>query len=174
MSNNSSESNQTKPISTAYHEAGHAVAATILGLTFTSVTIEPDEDSLGNCIHPSVFGYEYRGIRERKKIVRECIIVSYAGLQAEKIFNPKAEEWRSGEDKDSAFNLSREFCVLPKGCSCVGDEAHIEFLGKLQREARHLIRQHWSFVSTVAEALLNAKTLTGDQVEEIRSLKGQG
>jgi hypothetical protein len=33
---------------TAYHEAGHAVVALLLGLKFRHVTIEPDSDSLGH------------------------------------------------------------------------------------------------------------------------------
>jgi len=168
MGNTPSNSSQTKLDSTAYHEAGHAVVAVVQGLTNISVTIKPGEDSLGECIHPGVFGYEYGGKRERKRIVREYIIVSYAGFQAEINFNREAEQWRSQGDENNALNLSREFSsVLPKQISSVGDEAHMKFLGKLQREARKLVRQHWRSVSAVARELLKTKTLSGDQIKEI-------
>ena len=167
MDNTRSHSSGVKLDSTAHHEAGHAVAAIVQGLIITYVTIKPDEDFLGACLHPSAFGYEFSGTRERKKIVRECIIASYAGLQAEKIFNPQAEEWRAQHDENNAFSLSHEFLVLPRQCSHIGDEAHLEFLAKLQLEARKLIRRHWSSVSAVARALLETKTLNHDQVKEI-------
>jgi len=158
---------ETHARTTAHHEAGHAVAAIVQGLIITYVTIKPDEDFVGACLHPNVLGYEYRGTRERKRIARKCIIASYAGLQAEKIFNPKAEEWRAQGDENNAFSLSREFLVLPRRCSIIGDEAHLEFLTKLQREAREMVRRHWPSVSAVAKALLEAKTLVHDQVVEI-------
>ena len=170
MGDTRSHSRGTKLDSTAHHEAGHAVAAIVQGLTITYVTIKSDEDFLGACLHPSVLGYEFSGTREKKRIARECILTAYAGFQAEKIFNPQAEEWRAQNDEGNALFLSREFLVLPRQCSHIGDEAHLEFLAKLQLEAHKLVRRHWSSVSAVARVLLETKILTHDQVEEIIDL----
>ena len=167
MGNTPSDNSKTKIESTAYHEAGHAVAAIVQDLVIVSVTIEPDEDSLGSCIGPGVFGYEYAGDRERKRIARDCILVSYAGLQAEKHFNPEAEEWRSDNDEENAFNMSREFSVLPRGCNYVGDELHCKYLTRLQRKAHRLIIRHWQSVDAVAKAILKDKTLFHDQIKKI-------
>lgn len=169
---------RTSPASTAHHEAGHAVVAVVLGITIKQVSIAPNEESLGNCIHPDVCQFGYRGAYSRRRIARDCIIVSYAGVEAEKIFDSKAEEWCSLEDEGNAFNLSREFSVLPRGCRCVGDEAHLEFLAKLQSEARRLVRKHWPAVEALADALIQKQRVSGEEasriIEDAISASGQG
>jgi len=48
--------NRNKDAGTAYHEAGHAVAACCLGLDVVSATIVPDQVSNGRVYPKSVTG----------------------------------------------------------------------------------------------------------------------
>ena len=153
--------------STAYHEAGHAVAAISKEIPVTEVSIVEKEDCWGDCLHAGVMGFHCRDKRQQKQIARDCIIVSYAGLQAEMLFNPDADKSQSEEDDSNAFFQSRQWCVLPKSCRCVGDDAHWNYLHRLQREAHRLVKHQWPVIVAVAEALLHHKTLTGDEVSTI-------
>jgi len=153
--------------STAYHEAGHAVAAVLQDLTIEYSTINPKKDSRGSTLSPNVLGYESSGKREQKSIARSCIIDSFAGFQAEKIYNPDADEGLSQDDENNAFWLSRTYCVFPRYMSHVGDDFHQDYLEKLRREANKLMRRHWGSVQAVADALLKYKTLNYNQVKAI-------
>lgn len=68
---------------TAYHEAGHVVALIVQGLTFTSATIRPDEDtnSNGASRHPPVYGYYYDGMRDRRAMARKMAVASCTDIR---------------------------------------------------------------------------------------------
>ena len=152
---------------TAYHEAGHCIAALTQQLRFDHVTIKKDKDSRGSIVHPNVLGYEHSGQRERRSIARACIIVSYAGLEAEKLFNPAANESLSGDDCANAFSVSREYGVTPRHCDYIGDDAHVAYLHRLRSEARRLVQRNWWAVKALARALLQRQTLNHKQAQDI-------
>lgn len=156
--------NVRRLISTAYHEAGHAVAAISKDIPVTEVSIVEKEDIWGGCLHACVMGFDYQGERKRRQIARDCIIVCYAGFQSEILFNPDADKSQSEEDDSNAFDLSRQWCVFPRSCRCVGDDAHWNYLHQLERQAHRLVKQYWPAIVAVAEELLSHKTLTGEQV----------
>ena len=70
---------------TAYHEAGHAVATIVQGLTVNKVTIRRRGDYLGVCVEPGVVMYKSYTRRERRQIARAVIIGCYAGIEAERL-----------------------------------------------------------------------------------------
>ena len=154
---------------TAYHEGGHVVAHFALGLAVNKASIIPKEGSLGQALSPPVLGYESGGSRrEQRQIARANIIGCYAGMEAEWIFDPNARD-SGGGDNQTAFWLSRTYCVLPRYCQYVGDEQHLDYLDRLRREARRLVRRHWQAVEEVAASLLKNKRLDGKKLEAIRS-----
>ena len=57
-------------IRTAYHEAGHAVAAAVQGLTINKVNIIPNNDCLGSCNHPPVLMTETSSKRKQKQVAK--------------------------------------------------------------------------------------------------------
>ncbi len=150
----------------AYHEAGHAVTAILLNLKIVTVTIERGEDSQGVCRVYGVMGYHYTNLRERKSIARNSILNSYAGFEAEKMFNPEADPGFSAEDFEEAEDTSKTFAILPRKCF-VGDEKHLAYLERFKIGARKLLRKSWPSVKAVAEALMEGKTLTHEEVEQI-------
>lgn len=106
--------------------------------------------------------YSYSSRTEYRQIVRDLIIDAFAGLEAERIFNPDCDPELAEEDEYNAFDLLKEIPL--RGCQGGGDDAYIAKLDRLRREARRLIRQHWGDVVIVADALLDKKTLTYDDV----------
>lgn len=152
---------------TAYHEAGHAVALLVQGLHVEQVSIRAEDDYNGSCVQPSLLMYNVTSKRERKALARRCIISSYAGIEAERLIDPDAPEWHGQWDFQNAFEISREYVVLPRACAHVGDDLHDAFLLRLRREARGLVGRHRPLIDRLATALLRARTLTGDQARAV-------
>jgi len=152
----------------AYHEAGHAVAAIVQGLPNEGITIKQEGDSLGVCFRPSIHLFEKTNMRVFKKIVRQYMIGSYAGYQAERYIDPNTDEGPSEDDYGNAESLAREFGLSPS-FTYYDNEAYQRYFKRIKNEAAKLIRQNISKVIAVADAVLEAETLTGEQVEKIIS-----
>jgi len=150
--------------STVYHEAGHAVAASVQGLPTNKVTIRETQDFWGQVTHPSVLMLETSGKRDQNQVVRQYVIMLYAGFEAERCFNPDADEALSGGDFDQAWNLPREFRLPIRGCSYIGDEVYERYLERLRKQARSLVRKHWGLIRILAQELLERKTMTGFKI----------
>jgi len=155
---------------TAYHEAGHAAVLLVYDLPFDSVTIKPTEDSTGgsrgHILKPNPMMFE-GGKRERNQIVRQYIVSAYAGFEAERCFDPNADEGLSEEDFSNAWNLPRDWDLPIKGCSYIGDEVYEQYLARQRQQARALVRKHWALVERLAQALLERETLSGEQAESL-------
>jgi hypothetical protein len=160
---------------TAYHEAGHAVANVALGLAINKVSIIPGEDHhgldyTGICVSPGVLDYHYPSagvVREQRAVARAHIVACYAGMAAQRLVDPHRPDEHAAGDEENAMELSRLFGVFPRGCSRVGDEAHLRYLDKLRAEARRLVRKHWRAVAELAEELLQCEVLSGPEAEKI-------
>jgi hypothetical protein len=70
------------------------------------------------------------------------------------------------QDEEDAFELSRQWGVLPPSCRCVGDNAHLAYLDRLRATARRLVNQYRVAVEKLAEELLRTRNLDGTPVEE--------
>lgn len=83
---------------TAYHEAGHAVAAYMRRLRFTGVSIVPSDSTLGRCefIASSVLvDVKGRTLSRTRRRVETLIIVSLAGVLAERLLTGRTN-WGGG------------------------------------------------------------------------------
>jgi hypothetical protein len=81
---------------TAYHEAGHAVAAYLRHLRFTSVSIVPDRGTLGRCEFseaPIVIDLSVPPTPHTRARVETLIVVSLAGVIAECLLTGR-HNWR--------------------------------------------------------------------------------
>jgi hypothetical protein len=141
-------------LSTAYHEASHAVAAQTLGLPLVYLSIRPREDSSGRArFDTATEGFEKLGDFE-------CAIIKVAG----EIGSRMAE----GETRP-IFNL------LSEGGDAEDAINFIERVGGDELDARHwavvrayaLLRTRWSAVEELAELLQRETTVLGEQVSQI-------
>lgn len=142
---------------TCHHEAGHAVAAWRLGLKVRRVTIVPGADYDGFAEHDSPL----RGIRldlddsDRARMRAEkAIMVCLAGTIAQRRFAPRSVRvWHGEGDRDLAADLALRL----NGSG----EAATAYLRWLDLRTADLIEATWDSVQSLANALLEVKTLNG-------------
>jgi len=150
----------TEPWATAYHEAGHAVAARALGLVVTRVTIEPRYDTFYRkwrigTTEIAVIGNhatDYSG-EMRDRLRREAIF-SLAGNAVERraFDRPLLEEDHTDSDV-AEWLLSRDTPQrdLPRVLRCA------------RAIADWLVRERWSEIESLAAALMRHGSLSGQQ-----------
>ena len=150
-------------IKTAYHEAGHAVAAFFLRLPFRHITIEPEGESLGHVLCDNALGkktdlhindalYEMNARVERR--IEASVICDFAGLAAEAKYAGR-HDWRGAA---SDFHNSVKYASYVCGCVQEETEAYL----KLQRiRAKNMMNVgfQWAAVEALAEALLERRTI---------------
>ena len=139
------------------------MASLVLDLEMEGASILPDKDlgSLGNVDSPSLMHYEPR---DRRQVGRASIVATYAGMEAQRRFDPSNDDG-GDDDERQAFWISSYYQVFPRYISCVGDDRHCAYLERLRGEARRLIRRHWSEVEMVAGLLLVHKRLDRDRLK---------
>jgi ATP-dependent Zn protease len=147
--------------STAYHQAGHAVVAVVLGLKIgrRGVTIVPDNGR-------GTLGYANITVQLRERPdgatsartrarIEAWAVAHLAGDVAERKFNGRR---RLGGHSD----LLRAFDLLEYISTSVEQfdaRLRVAYVG-----ARDLIEDNWPSVQAVAEELLSKKTLSADEV----------
>lgn len=149
---------------TAYHEAGHAVAALALDRPVVKVSIRPDRDRLGICF----FGKAV--FRPSEDWLEREVLIALAGLAAEARHTGTYDHEAAGRDLRYARGLSLQRA---------GSERQAERLEKrLLSKAEHLLDQgaNWAAVERIAQALLESGEISGRQArhlyEECRRAEG--
>jgi hypothetical protein len=148
---------------TAYHEAGHAVAAWRLGAGPRSVTIIPRSDSQGELSFESPVSnihFDLNGSDRTRNRGERAIIICLAGPIAQRRFAPRSwRQWHGVSDYHAALDIA-----LRLNESSRAAKAHLKWL---EIRTENLVESSWSFVERVATALSVRGTLSSD---EIRSL----
>jgi ATP-dependent Zn protease len=154
---------------TAYHEAGHAVAAIAFDYLVESniLTIEPNGDALGSVAHPPPLMQGCQTKRELRTVVDQMCIGSYEGLAAERLFDPSAPDFDGEDDEIQAWNLPRNNGIAPRGCQFVGDDVYGRYLERLKRKAEAFVEAQRPAIEALAAALLKKKTMTGAEAIQI-------
>lgn len=148
--------------STAYHEAGHAVAAWWLHLRFKKVSIRPDSDSLGRLVHrkfKAADNPECNSSARIQLLMEKHAICALAGREAQRKFNPRSIR---------SYHHRSDYGQVIEYLSCrVADGEEIRLWARLLvHRANALITFRWPAVKAVATALLERKTLTEQEVRD--------
>ena len=140
---------------TAYHEAGHAVAALVLGRPVAWVSVRPDRKFLGVC----AFG---KGVfRPSEDWVEREAIIALAGPAAEAGLTGELDWAAAAHDHHFAFGLARA-----RG----GDDRRADRLvRRWLAKADHLLSQEeaWAAVERIAGELIRIEEISGRAARHI-------
>jgi hypothetical protein len=149
---------------TAYHKAGHAVAAWHFGLQFKQVTIEPsaNNETLGHVLHRRSTKWfnpdSDSGDRTRLRAERH-IITSFVSQLAEGKIRRRPPRFGMEGDNKSALDMALHLCGSMKTA-----DAYLNFCCLTSGD---LVASHWSEIETVAAALLKRRTLNHEEMLEV-------
>ena len=149
---------------TAYHEAGHALLAVLLGGRVTQVTIDPDSDD-----GPPRFGdtqvlWRPRGLSD-KQFAEITVQVSLAGPVAEMIYSGEpyhpgvVPEWAA--DWRDAWGAAVLLQPSERKRMDYLEQVAVQLYQRLKSDAV------WPALSALADELLAHETLEADEVDEV-------
>ena len=168
---------QVERVVTAWHEAGHALAATILSPEnrVAKVTIIPTTSGAGGfCVNiPPERMYW------TKKELEQQIMVNLAGRVAEELhFGADGVTTGASNDIEKATQTALQYVTkfgmgdgildrtLVKDDQRTNNEV-AQLTERLYQEVKALMQENYMHLKTVAEMLLERETLDGDEVREI-------
>ena len=129
---------------TAHHEAGHAVIGRVLGLECRYVTIVEDGP--------------HAKFRNTGTTVEVNIITTMAGWETERVFG------FDNEDDELTEGAARDRSDI--GMLCWRSNFTID-IERVRRKTRRLVRKHRACIERVANALLERKTMTAEEVDAL-------
>jgi ATP-dependent Zn protease len=148
----------------AYHEAGHALMALLLGGKVRLVTIEPDNDD-GPDRQGDTQVLWRRSADSDKAFAQKAVQVSLAGPVAEMIYS--GDPYHPGLVAEWAADWREawEAAVLLHP----GERQRLAYLEQVSIQLYHRLREDdlWAALAALADHLLAHETLEGEQVEEI-------
>jgi hypothetical protein len=131
------EKRQRAMTATAYHEAGHAVAAWQFCLKFKHVTIRSNADSLGHMLH-SVPNWFRPDIESSDRVflrAQRHIITSFAGQHAEAKFRGRPPRFGMESDNQNAVDMALRLCGSQETT-----QAYLRYCGLVGRD---LVNVRW-------------------------------
>lgn len=147
----------------AYHEAGHAVAAHALGVEVEGVSIVEDEGSLGRSTTPLPENFDLSG-EGADAVLENHLITGVAGAASEELLTGELSEL-TGKDLEGVVELLMSLSDTGASVKVDSEEA----LDK----AKSILRDNWSSVQALAEALLEHEELDREGVLEVLEETGR-
>ena len=148
---------------TAYHEAGHAVAAELYGQKISRVEIVGDAERTGSTetLRFPADPDEDRSHEVTLEEVENRLRSVLAGTVTEAMVSGRTGWDESSEDLDGAVRLAMK---LVDDCEDV-----LPLLEDIRIDLEAVLAERWHLVERLAEELLQQKTLEGTEVRRILS-----
>jgi hypothetical protein len=144
----------------AYHESGHAIAALDRELDVTEVSIEGDDPHSEHAMSFDEACDRFGEPNARERFA----VVQYAGGIAQRKWQEEAGSYGCEEDTRNAYaNLAAIAELIPQADFDVLKES-------VEETAQAVIDQNWNRIQTLANILLRAGRLNGEQVSAILCL----
>lgn len=149
---------------TAFHEAGHAVAACLHGYPFRLVTIEPRTASLGHVLFAKWSGEFHPDANNDRRTMRRVevmVTTALAGNAAQWILTRRNDWVGAREDNAHAVRMASYMCG--------DDDEALALVAYLRARVRNqlALAPNWAAVKAVAEALLERRTLRGGEARRL-------
>jgi len=165
---------------TAYHEAGHAVSAWVLGFEVKSVSAIPTGDALGttrivNPLHG--VDLEWSGSPEEQRLAENFALHCLAGPIAQQKYDPQSlRVFHDLSDRTETLKVLGYFTA--------SNAEQRLYYRLMEIRARQFVRvpHHWLVIKEIAEKVFRRRRLSGTEVKAFLSnkwraranLKGQG
>jgi hypothetical protein len=148
----------------AYHEAGHALMALLLGGEVRTVTIEPDRDDGPDRQGDTQVLWRRAGTSDRE-FAKKAVQVSLAGPVAEMIYS--GDPYHPGLVAEWAADW-REAWAAAAGLH-PDERQRLAYLEQVSIRLYHQLKHDdaWAALAALADHLLAHETLEGEQVAEI-------
>jgi ATP-dependent Zn protease len=159
---------KTRIPSRAYHEAGHAIAAGILGMRVTVASIETTGYPLGWRLSGGVLaGFDhYDGARNRNEAER-AVTAGLAGEQAERLWSTLKPWRRSKSAQHASFSGDHAYVDEMLRPFIKRDADKQRTIKRLKEAARSLLTKNWSSVEALAAKLAERKVLKGKELKRL-------
>jgi ATP-dependent Zn protease len=140
---------------TAYHEAGHAVAALALDRPVKKVSIKPDRDRMGIC----AFGKAV--FRPSQDWLKREVLIALAGMAAEAKHTGEYDREAAGRD----LIYARGLAIERAGNARQAERLQRRMLSKVEHLLEH--EANWRAVQRIAKALLEQTEISGRQARHL-------
>lgn len=151
-------------IYSAFHEAGHAIAALVLGIRIVRVTVTSSRDAVGSCEVILPDRHVYGGQRQQRAMARACVVMTYAGLVGENMVNPSLRR-EAAWDEVRAHELALAYEIYGEPVGPDNEDSYLVLMDDLQRQAELLIARHRQGVALLAAELLRLESISGTELE---------
>jgi hypothetical protein len=151
-----------RPTEVAYHEAGHAAVRIYMELPFDRVSIISEGNSAGRIEHPVVtdpLGWEELLPDEIDLLIDRHVASIFAG--------PLAQERLSGNYDADGANSDHKDMIDFISRRCHSDDEMEAYFAWMQIRTRNIVNMCWLQIDAIAQALLEEKELSADEVLEI-------
>ena len=162
---------QTRIPSVAYHEAGHAVAAFMLGMHVDLVSIETQGLPPGWLLRGGVLAsFNPEGTRNRDE-AEKAATAGLSGEQAERLWCRRKPWRRAKSTHHVSFSGDRAYVheMLRPFIKDSADEHRT--IKHLKETARTLLANHWSCVEVLAAKLAEHKVLKSGEIKRLVTSK---
>jgi ATP-dependent Zn protease len=148
----------------AYHEAGHAIMARLLGGEVRLVTIEPDNDDGPDRQGDTQVAWRRSGMSD-KEFAKRAVQVSLAGPVAEMIYS--GDPYHPGLVAEWAADWKEAW--VSAVLLYPAERQRMEYLEQVSIQLYHRLKRDeiWAALAALADHLLAHETLEGEQVEEV-------